>query len=271
MLGDMGDSSLTREELDQWEKRGLVDSDFLNARYVQEIKRILDRDSLKAAKLFLKRLRLVLQFENVMAPFWQMILVIKKYKLEDNFEEWITKRTDRDEAINKIRFSLPGLIEFSNLPQLTELHNYLYYYRGLKRIKKLEWQDNPSFCQFIDELEKSLARFDKAVKELLFYWSAYVWFKFAFFITDESPTFFDRGNPRENQEFALALYRSVSKGERRLIVEAIELWVENKETQKSPVSSLFWGLLGLQGLKDLGKIASQGVEEELLKEKNKED
>lgn len=234
----LNESGLNRSQLNAWKEKGLIDNSFLSSRYLKEIKRIIGEDSLKVARLFLKRLRLALQTEKTFSPFWKMTVVIKRYKLEDDFEKWIGGRLGRDEAINKIKINLPGLISFSKLPLLSELHSYLFYYCGLERVKKLEWRDYPRFCYFVDALEKDLPTFDKAIKEIVFLWNAYVWGKFGFFMTGESLSFFDRGSVEKNKNFALALYESVSPEERKIIMGVIKLWIEEKEVRDAPIPLL---------------------------------
>jgi len=233
----VNEGRVLRGQFDSWQKRGLIDSEIAKARYVQTFKTIERKDSQDAAVRFTICLVLADAFFETMIPFWKMTVAMAKYRLEQDFEQWFKKKAGPHKSIGtkKVEVKSSELFAFIKQPELIRLHNYLWYYRGHSEIEKVGWGNYLEFCEFVEALEKDLLKFKKVMKEMVFLWEDYVRDKFAFFMS-EGLTIFDRGSPKEDREFTLALYKSVSKEKRKQIASVVESWLNlvknNKEVLK---------------------------------------
>jgi len=229
-----------RGQFDNWQKRGLIDSEIAEARYVQTFRTIEREDSQDAAVRFSICLVLADAFFEAMTPLWKMTVAMARYKLEQNFDQWFKKRAGVYErigmksiTIKRVEIESSELFAFIKCPDLRRLHDYLWYYRGHSEIKKVGWGNYLEFCEFVEALEKDLLKFKKVMKEMVFLWEDYVRDKFIFFVTAgfARVSFFNRGGPKENKEFTLALLNSVSKEKQKEIMSEVRKWLNRYKSR----------------------------------------
>jgi len=95
------------------------------------------------------------------------------------------------------------------------------------------WGNYLEFCEFVEALEKDLLKFKKVMKEMVFLWEDYIRDKFIFFVTAgfARASFFNRGGPKENKEFTLALLNSVSKEKQKEIMSEVRKWLNRYKSR----------------------------------------
>jgi len=227
----INEGRVLRGQFDGWQRRGLIDTETARARYVETFKTIEREDSQDTAVRFSVCLVLADAFFEAMTPLWKMTVVMVKYKLEQNFDQWFKKKAVLYKAIGMKRMTIKRakiesseLFAFIKQPELIHLHNYLWYYRGHSEIKKVGWGNYLEFCEFVEALERDLLKFKKVMKEMVFLWEDYIRDKFVFFVTEgfARVSFFNRGSPKENKEFTLALFNSVSKEKQKGIMSVVK-------------------------------------------------
>jgi len=233
-----------RGQFDGWQRRGLIDTETARARYVETFRTIERENSQDAAVRFSVCLVLADAFFEAMTPLWKMTVVMKKYKLEQNFDQWFKKREKERAGVYKAiggkritfkraKIESSELFAFIKQPELIHLHNYLWYYRGHSEIKKVGWGNYLEFCEFVEALERDLLKFKKVMKEMVLLWEGYIRDKFIFFVTAgfARVSFFNRGGPKENKEFTLALLNSVSKEKQKEIMSEVRKWLNRYKSR----------------------------------------
>ena len=163
----VNEGRVLRGQFDSWQKRGLIDSGIAKARYVQTFKTIECEDSQDAAIRFTICLVLAAAFFETMIPFWKMTVVMARYKLGRDFEQWFKRKAGSYKTKSVSTFEL---FAFIKQPELIHLHNYLWYYRGHSEIKRVGWGNYLEFCEFVEALERDLLKFKKAMKEMVLLW-----------------------------------------------------------------------------------------------------
>jgi len=230
-----------RGQFDHWQKRGLIDTEVAKARYVEMFRTIEREEGQDAAVRFTICLVLADAFFEAMTPLWKMTVVMRRYKLEQNFDQWFKKREKERAAVYKAiggkfkraKIEPSELFAFIKQPELIRLHNYLWYYRGHSGIERVGWGNYLEFCEFVEALEKDLLKFKKVMKEMVFLWEDYIRDKFVFFVTAgfARASFFNRGGPKENKEFTLALLNSVSKEKQKEIMSEVRKWLNRYKSK----------------------------------------
>ncbi|MBA7490771.1 hypothetical protein ES702_01314 [subsurface metagenome] len=246
----IGEGRVLRGQFDQWQKRGLIDTEVAKARYVQMFRTIEREDCQDAAIRFSVCLVLADAFFETMIPFWKMTVVMRRYKLEQNFDQWFKKRAGvykrigmNTMTIKRAKTESSELFAFIKQPELIRLHNYLWYYRGHSEIKRvgdnLLWRNYLEFCEFVEALEKELLKFKEVMKKIVFLWEDYIGDKFVSFARDRIVSgsfargnFFNRGGPKENKEFTLALFNSVSKEKQKGMMSEVRKWLNRYKSIK---------------------------------------
>lgn len=231
------------KQFDTWQKRGLIDTEVAKARYVQMFRTIERNDSQAAAIRFSICLVLADAFFEAVTPLWKMTVVMAKYKLEQDFEQWFKKKAGVYKAIGmkritfkRVKIESSALSAFIKRPDLRRLHDYLWYYRGHSEIKRvgdnLLWRNYLEFCEFVEALEKDLLKFKEVMKKIVWLWENYVRDKFVSFASERFVSgsfargnFFNRGSPKENKEFTLALFNSVSKKKQKGMMSEVRKYL----------------------------------------------
>lgn len=239
----IGEGRVLRGQFDSWQKRGLIDTEIAKARYVQMFRTIEREEGQDAAIRFATCLVLADAFFEAMTPLWKMTVVMKKYKLEQNFDQWFKEKAEVYKAIGMKRMTFKRVktessefFAFIKRPDLRRLHDYLWYYRGHSEIKRvgdnLLWRNYLEFCEFVEALEKELLKFKEVMKRIVFLWEDYIGDKFVSFARDRIVSgsftrgnFFNRGSPKANKEFTLALFNSVSKKKQKGMMSEVRKWL----------------------------------------------